>query len=143
MNEAIAEGVTQITQANEALGLLGAVGAALVVALRLYRIPAVQQLMPAILQWSKFTKPVKLAVVFVGAAGGSVLVAFIGGGLSWPAIIVGAITAGLMALGVNESTEGAGEALAKMVPDGYKRSRAGQVTSVLLPMPPEYQAPEL
>lgn len=121
-----------LTKGQSAYGWLGLVAALLTMGVRVLRLGAIQKALGAVderLTWARWKKPTRLGVVFLLSAGGSILTAILGG-ISWPAASVSALLAALTAIGLNETTEGVGQAVAPAVPTPIRPA-----IGLLIPMP--------
>ena len=88
-------------------------GAILMGALRLLRIPIVQQVLVAInpkFGWAAWPQWVKMALPFILALSASLISALVAGG-GWTAALSGAILAGLSAITLHTGTKAAGSAI--------------------------------
>lgn len=140
MGEGIQEALTAIGDVYANSGWIAAAGTFVMIALRLFRLDAVQSALPASARWDSWPKWLHFVAPFALGAVGAIIVA-VSGGMGWPMAIAGAINAGMASVALHHGTKAAGVLEFILRSKKATPTKAREALSIIVPIPREYQGP--
>lgn len=127
-----------ITSGYQQAGWAGAIGAALMIALRVYRLESLQRWLPVNAQWVSWPIWAKFLTPFLLAFMGFIIPALVGK-VALGTAIIGAISSGVAAIGLHHGTKLVGAAEFAMKQPTATPGALREKLSLVVPIPKEVQ----
>lgn len=133
-----------VASAYDNAGWLAAVATLLMFGIRIYRVGAIQDILPAAAQWSAWPMWARYLVPFLLAFAGSLILALVGK-VAVGVAIAGALTAALSSIGMHKGTKALGkaESAVRGLTPGYQPSPFRKIVSAIFPIDKSVMAPML